>query len=634
MVIQDLLAAWLQTDAGKAETQRISDIASLKSQVLSQWKQLGVSSLGGGIPLEERAQGLAERLYANKITDLTKIGYGSKQVPVEIRHEAYMNYPRGFEEPGVLSKLVNVNGENQYVPLSAEELKTLGPGQEQGGYSYVAGYDKPRTESWLTYDGRNIGFLGDIGTAENWQPTGYLQPGNLASWGAQGKGAVSYTVQQAPNGQVYFIPSWGSTSDLGSIAPVLGIGLGLLAPGIGSAIGSALAPAASAAVQSAIGSAIIGGTMAEATGGDFLKGAALSGIGSLAGGIQPGLSEALGGGTVGNIASNVLIGGTMAELSGGDFAQGALLSGISSGIDEAKLATRQGAFENAMTESGLAGQTSVTQADWDALNAPYVPTTDFNVTPDYSLATGASGAPGLILKPIDTEYQVGSFNYTLGDLIEGLGLQMPSTPNLESMDGGQGIVLKTKGGYITEQGFIPDSYIASLGDPESFINKPVVDVDLSLEELQQATPEDISKKLSLLDIAKALTPAALAALTKKVVDTAKSEATSGFQIVPIPSTWKSPEYDMAFAPSAPIDFGTPTLLRGTQWETPISLSGLINTLNQPVIAPQTQQMMTQFQAPEMPYETGITDIIGEIGGQPVSIADIISGIQSGQNYSS
>lgn len=149
--------------------------------------------------------------------------------------------------------------------------------------------------------------------------------------------------------------------------------------------------------------------------------------------------------------------------------------------------------------------------------------------------------------------------------------------------------------------------------------------------------QDVSGKLAALGVAKALTPYAITALlSKSAYDQATKDEQGNYQypIVPVPTDWQSPQYNMAFTPSAPIDFGGPELLKGTQWETPMTISGLINTINQPVIPPETQQMMTQFQAPEIPYETGITDIIGEIGGKPVSIADIISGIQSGQNYSS
>lgn len=586
----------------KAQQKKESDLSNLKSQILDQWKQLGVPSIGGGLPIEQRAASLADRLYANQITDISKLRLGTGT------------------------------------------RKTQVPSGEEYGQAFVEGEEPV---SFLQYDGRQIGFLGNADDGgRNADPTGYLQPGGLASWTAAGKGAVGYTAQAAPNGQVYFVPSWGSTSDVSTVAPILGLGL-MLVPGlqgVGASIGAALAPAAGAAAQAAIGNAIVQGAMAEATGGDFLKGAALSGVGSLAGGLQPGLSEALGGGNIGQIGSNALIGGTMAELSGGDFAKGAVLSGVQSGIQQARLAAAEDYLQS--FPAGYTQNTAPTEADVldvIAAESPNFRISDATFRPDYSLSTGAPvipemGAQGIQVPTINQVIDVlDGVDYSLSAPSSGLGLVMPTAPNLDSMGGGQGITVPVAGGTLTEAGVIPESYTPVLGDPNSFINQPAPDSGVTIAEPTEAAPKDISKELAALDIAKALAPAAVGALLAENLTSQKPESTSqqnGFPIVPIPSDWRSPEYNMAFTPSAPIDFGSPELLRGTQWERPMSLSTVINALNQPMIAPEVQQMMTQFQAPTMPYETGINDIIGEIGGRPVSIGEIISGIQSGQNYGS
>ena len=615
-------------------------IDNLQNQLLTQWKQLGVPSIGGGLSVEDRARSLANRLYENQIYDLSKIRISDNaSTPVPVYSRVDVRYTDSGPEYGFSSN----NGEfSTWTPLTPEQAATVVTTSDpEGGLmaQYQTGMrarNPDEVQQQLVYEGRRIGFLGNADDGgRNADPTGYLQPGGLASWTAAGKGAVGYTAKAAPNGQVYFVPSWGSTSDVSTIAPLVGLGL-MFVPGlqgVGASLGTALGASGTAA--SALGNAIIQGTLAEATGGDFLKGAAAGALGSYVPGVQSEIAGALGGGAAANVAAGALTGGAMSELTGGDFAQGALMGGIGSGVQQLKASAVDDVLQSLPTP-GYDVSTAPTEVDIleaIAAESPNFKISDTSFTPNYSLSSGASGEPGLALKPLDTEYQVGSFDYTLGDLIDNLGLQMPTTPNLESMGGGQGIVLKTRGGYITEQGFVPDSYVASLGDPESFINKPVIDVGLSLGELKEATPDDISKKLAGLDIAKALAPSALAALTKKVVDIVGGDSSSGFQIVPVPSDWRSPEYNMAFTPSAPIDFGSTAMLQGTQWANPINLSSVINTLNQPMIAPETQQMMTQFQAPTMPYETGINDIIGNLGGQPVSIADIISGIQSGQNYS-
>ena len=406
------------------------------------------------------------------------------------------------------------------------------------------------------------------------------------------------------------------------------VALSIAAPGVGTAIGSALG--ASGAAATALGNAVIGGTLAEASGGDFAKGALTAGAGSLIGGaIAPEITAATGSGA----ASGAITSGLLSEIQGGDFIQGAVQGGISGAINDAKLAAAEdylqslpGGYEidaaPAPTEADVLAAITADQAP--IYDASYVPDTSF--TPDYSLSTGASGEPSLTVAPITTEYKVGSYDYTLGDLIDSLGLTAPTTPNIDSMGGGQGIILKTNDGYITESGFVPNTYVSSLGDTSSFINKPVIDTGLSYDELKNTSESDLNAKLAGLDVAKALTPVALSALMKSAYDTANSEASDGFAIIPVPSDWQSPEYNMAFAPSAPINFGTADLLKGTQWEKPMDLGSLINTINsQSSVFNAAPDILQQF---NQPYTAGVNDQIGNLNGSPVSISDIIASIQS------
>jgi hypothetical protein len=300
--------------------------------------------------------------------------------------------------------------------------------------------------------------------------------------------------------------------------------------GVGASLGSAIAPAANAAVQAGIGNAIIQGALTEAQGGDFLEGAALSGLGSVAGGfIQPGLSEALGGGVTGNIASNALIGGGMSELSGGDFATGALISGIGSGINQA--ANKLKSF------------------------SAYTPNAD------------------------------GTFTY--------------------QWDDGSQITIDNQANVL---GYVPSG---------EFVNAPIA---------SQQAQQDIQNKLGVLNVAKTLTPYAVTALlAKNAYDTATQDDQGNYQysVVPIPTDWRSPEYNMAFTPSEAIDFGSPEMLAGTQWsqptvamaQQPMDVSTLINSLN----LQQTEQL-PQF---------GMDQIVGNINDVPMSINDIISNL--GQN---
>jgi len=426
-------------------------------------------------------------------------------------------------------------------------------------------------------------------------------------------------------------------------------------PGIGAVLGSTVAPAASAATQAAIGNAIVQGTLAEAQGGDFLKGAALSAIGStVAPAATSGISEAFGGGAAANMAANALVGGGMAELAGGDFTQGALMSGINSGINEAKLAAAENYINSVEPGIGYDASTSPTELDviaaYPELAPP--PVFDTSFTPDYSLATGAPvipdmGAQGIqvptITELVDVVGQPVDYSLPISD--SGLGFQMPTAPNLDSMGGGQGLVIPVDGGVITEAGFIPDAYVPDLGDSNSFINQPAPNVDVNIPELTEQQPTDINKELALLDAAKALAPLAVTSLLDDKGINQPEEQPTGFEIVPVPSDWKSPEYNMAFTPSEAINFGSPEMLAGTQWansgqqptQMPYSLSDVINTLNYqsvPFVQQQYQMPQQSFSVPDIlqQFQTsptvGMNDVIGGLNGRQVSISDIISGIQS------
>lgn len=101
-------------------------------------------------------------------------------------------------------------------------------------------------------------------------------------------------------------------------------------------------------------------------------------------------------------------------------------------------------------------------------------TTDFSVGADYSLAPKEDGLGFKVTAPSEVFNSDGSINYDLFDYdkLAKLGMDMPKSGNLEYMRGGQGLRIPVKGGYITEDGFVPEGYTPNLGDPNSFINKP------------------------------------------------------------------------------------------------------------------------------------------------------------------
>lgn len=333
------------------------------------------------------------------------------------------------------------------------------------------------------------------------------------------------------------------------------VALAVAAPGVGTALGTALGASGTAATV--LGNAVIGGTVAQATGGDFTQGALSAGAGSLLGTtaapVTSAISQELGSQALGQ----ALTSGAISELQGGDFLKGAVTGGVSGAVNDAKLALAEDYLQSVP------------------------PSASYENAPTEKDVLAAMG------QPVATPNQDGTQTFTYDD-----GSTLTVDPNFN-------VVASTN----------------------------------AIDSVLSSQPADISNKLAALDVTKAVLPVVGALTAGSVINAISQNPPSGYEIQPVPAEWRSPEYNMAFTPSAPIDFGTRELLKGTQWESPVNLSGLISMLNQPVISQQTQQMMTQFQAPATPYQTGISDIIGSIGGQPVSIADIISGIQSGQSYS-
>jgi hypothetical protein len=141
-------------------------------------------------------------------------------------------------------------------------------------------------------------------------------------------------------------------------------------------------------------------------------------------------------------------------------------------------------------------------------------------------------------------------------------------------------------------------------------------------DFPEFSPTNIDGTLAALDLANTIAPNAVNALVSQNaydLATQDDQGNYNYPIVPVPGDWKSPEYNQTFTPSAPIDFGNPEMLAGTQFanpplaQQPMNLSSLINSLN-------LQQPQQQF---------GMNEIVGSINDVPMSINDIISNL--GQN---
>ena len=102
-----------------------------------------------------------------------------------------------------------------------------------------------------------------------------------------------------------------------------------------------------------------------------------------------------------------------------------------------------------------------------------------------------------------------------------------------------------------------------------------------------------------------------------------TSGTGGFDIVPIPSDWRSPPPTTVaqYTPLAPIDFGNAQMLQGTQWEK------LLNpTYNQPVPNPAVSTNPSNMSFEELTRILGSTK--ASVPTQNLTINDVIAGIQS------
>lgn len=328
------------------------------------------------------------------------------------------------------------------------------------------------------------------------------------------------------------------------------------AAAVGSTVGTGAAASSSLATQlgtslgfsgstaTAVGNSIIQGGISEATGGDFVKGALGSYVGGQFAGNLANTLGATGANIAGRVAGAAVTGGdpVQALISGGIGAAVPLITAQVPGFDAFGPATQK-AINNTVASAIASGgdvspdmlvRAGLTAAkDYVATAGPnskdfeqdsfkynqifdpktagmvdlseepvdpdYKFTTDFSVGADYSLAPKEDGLGFKVTAPPEVFNPDGSVNYDLFDYatLSKLGMDMPKSPNIDEMGGGQGLRLPVDGGYITEQGFIPEGYTPNLGDPESFINKPAPGGDVSIQGAldagAKATLADLNK---------------------------------------------------------------------------------------------------------------------------------------------
>jgi filamentous hemagglutinin len=130
------------------------------------------------------------------------------------------------------------------------------------------------------------------------------------------------------------VSGWAQGAQLGDIGVSIGAAGGLAAEGAG-----AVATLTASVPASTVLGGIAGGAIAGAISSGSLSGA---GMGALSGGVTAGIGGYYGGGYgAGRVLAEAAVGGVTSELSGGDFARGALVSGGLSTLTWASLEMRR-----------------------------------------------------------------------------------------------------------------------------------------------------------------------------------------------------------------------------------------------------------------------------------------------------
>jgi len=411
--------------------------------------------------------------------------------------------------------------------------------------------------------------------------------GNLWSGSYEGKGNTGFGVDFDAQGKPLFFTTAASSSDADQYMPI--IQLALAATGAGGLLGNALLGAgANQIVAGALGGALLGGGTAAITGQDVLKGALTGGAGgAIAGYFSP---------STGQITTTPVSADSV-PFTGADYS-------LANGTQLNPLTDMGGA-------QGLQAGTSA------------------------NLAT-MGGAQGITLN-------LGAPSLTLADAIATIGGANPA--NLTTMGGAQGLTYQTPTGLVTSTGTIPiggltgnNNVIGQTGIntatnigstigttiPTTVVTPPVVPPAIPpvvppAPPVVPPVPPIIPPTIT--EIIKAIAPIAIPAIVATAV-TPKTPTPTGFDIVPIPAEFKTPNAPTTapYTPLTPIDFGTRELLRGTQFER--FLDPNYGKVPEPV----------QYSQPSNMSYNDLMSILGSRQGMPsassLSINDIISGIQN------
>jgi hypothetical protein len=261
---------------------------------------------------------------------------------------------------------------------------------------------------------------------------GERQTGN--AWGGTfaGSGNTGYRVQFDAQGNPYFYTTAASSNDLANLLSdnsILNFAANVGAAAFGGPLGTA-------ALQLAQGNDL----------GDAAKAALLT-----YGGQQ--VSGLFGDGGAQLAADADIAGGMVPEYG----TSAAYDSAMQSAMTPEAVAAIESAYINPVVDSKV--DYSLFGNNVSAFVLPEMGAQGLQVPTDISVADNVGYSP---------------VDYSLTPSAPFEGLQMPTSPNLDSMGGGQGLTYQTPEGVFSQEGLTPTGTAPALGDPASFINSPAV----------------------------------------------------------------------------------------------------------------------------------------------------------------
>lgn len=468
--------------AQAAAAQERAAIDALTQQILGQGTTSKWSGEGFG-SAEANAADMAKILSGIGITDINQFGQVPELQKLEIGGYTYNGKPAQKNWDGQMTITsdkpsgYDENGDVYYprIYLTPDQAAQVKPiyGTYSTEYQYVNDESSNPVTTFTPADQSKVVMNNGVPSI----PSGKLTYGNKVTgqtvpntyserqtgnaWGGTfaGSGNTGYRVQFDAQGNPYFYTTGASSNDLANLlgdSPILNFAANVGAAAFGGPLGTA-------ALQLAQGNDL----------GDAAKAALLT-----YGGQQ--VSGLFGDGGVSAAADADIAGGMLPEY------------GTNAAYDSVVIPTPDKSMLEALypelakvtpyATEGLLSSSDIPQS-YIPQTPAYTPDTYFN--PDYSLFSDnvstpvieEMGAQGLQV-PENTSVadNVGysTVDYSVTPSVPFEGLQMPTSPNLDSMGGGQGLTYQTPEGVFSQEGLTPTGTAPALGDPSSFINSPTV----------------------------------------------------------------------------------------------------------------------------------------------------------------